>query len=216
MYVPKYHEQTDTKVAQSLIEAFPLGAWVSPGVTGLIANHIPFLLDRSRGKFGALLGHVSRANPIWHQFSTSEQSVVLFQGPQVYISPSWYPSKAEHGKVVPTWNYSVVHAYGVPRAIENEEWLLDLLSRLTDVNEFQQKLPWKIADAPIDFITKLLRAVVGIEIPIECLIGKLKVSQDEALQDRRGTVDGLQAKGDENALAMAILVQQQLDKGAGM
>lgn len=213
MYIPKLHQQTDIGASQTLIETNPLGAWVAPSENGLVANHIPFLLDRSRGKFGTLLGHVSRANPIWQQFSASEHSVVLFQGPQAYITPGWYPGKAEHGKVVPTWNYAVAHAHGIPRAVQDETWLRDLLSRLTAVNEASQQTPWKVADAPADFIAKLLRAVVGIEIPIESLVGKLKASQDEALRDRLGTVIGLEAKGDENASAMALLVQQQVARG---
>lgn len=213
MYIPKYHEQPDIDAVYSLIETYPLGAWVCPSVDGLIANHVPFLLDRSRGRFGTLLGHVSRANPVWQQLLESGQSVVMFQGPQSYISPGWYPGKSEHGKVVPTWNYTVAHAHGVPRAVHDKVWLLDLLSRLTAKNEASQKMPWKVADAPADFIDKLLAAVVGIEMPIDKLIGKLKVSQDEALQDRNGTVAALKAAGTENAVAMASLVERALQKG---
>lgn len=210
MYVSKHHAQSDFAEGQALIEAHPLGAWVAPSGEGLVANHVPFLLDRSRGKLGTLLGHVSRANPVWTQLPASEHSVVMFQGPQSYITPSWYPSKQEHGKVVPTWNYAVAHAHGVARAIDDQAWLRDMLVRLTAAHESSQKMPWMVTDAPSDFIDKLLRAVVGIEIPIERLDGKLKASQDEALQDRLGTVAGLVAAGTENAAAMASVVERTL------
>jgi transcriptional regulator len=212
VYVPKYHAQSGVVDAQALIEAYPLGAWVAPSNEGLVANHIPFLLDRSRGRFGTLLGHVSRANPAWTQLLASERSVVMFQGPQSYITPGWYPSKQEHGKVVPTWNYAVAHAHGVARAIDDEAWLREMLVRLTAAHEFSRQLPWKMTDAPADFIDKLLRAVVGIEIPIERLVGKLKASQDEALQDRLGTVVGLAAEGTENAMAMASIVERAISR----
>lgn len=212
MYVPKYHAMPDIHDAHALIDAHPLGAWVAPGEDGLIANHIPFLLDRSRGPFGTLLGHVSRANPVWHQLPELAPSVVMFQGPQSYITPNWYPSKLADGKVVPTWNYCVAHAHGVARPIDDREWLQEMLMRLTAFNESSQPSPWQVTDAPADFIDKMARAVVGIEIAIERLDGKLKVSQDEALQDRLGTVAGLESEGTEKAAAMASLVKRSMDR----
>ena len=210
MYISKHHVLPDLAEARALMEAHPLGAWVAPSSEGLVANHVPFLLDRSRGKFGTLLGHVARANPVWRQLPDSDQSVVMFQGPQSYITPGWYPGKQAHGKVVPTWNYAVAHAHGVARAITDEAWLRELLVRLTAAHESTRQSPWKVTDAPPDFIDKLTRAVVGIEIPIERLVGKLKASQDEDLQDRRGTVAGLAAEGTENAAAMASLVERAM------
>lgn len=214
MYVSRHHRQPDLGASHALIDAHPLGAWVVQGADGLVANHLPFLLDRSRGPFGTLLGHVSRANPVWRQLDAAAPSVVMFQGPQAYITPGWYPGKAEHGQVVPTWNYAVAHAHGIARAIDDEAWLLDLLARLTAANEAGQPVPWQTTDAPETFIRKLVRAVVGIEIPIDRLEGKLKASQDEALQDRQGTVQGLAAVGSENASAMARLVQQAMQPGS--
>lgn len=213
MYLPSYHTQPDANAAYTLIAAHPLGAWVCPSAEGLVANHIPFIFEASRGVCGTLLGHVSKANPVWRQLNLAEAqpSVVMFQGPQAYITPNWYPSKAEHGKVVPTWNYSVAHAHGTARAVHDAAWLLDLLTRLTAANEAAQPMPWQVQDAPPDFINRLLAAVVGIEIPIDRLECKLKVSQDEALADRLGTVAGLNAKGCDNASAMAALVQQAVD-----
>ena len=202
MYVSKHHALPELGEAQAPIEAYPLGAWVAP-----LANHVPFLLDRSHGKFGTLLGHVSCANPVCKQLLASAPSVVMLQGPQSYITPGWYPGKQEHGKVVPTWNYAVAHAHGAARAIDDEHWLRDMPTRLTAAHESSKPLPWQMTDAPADFIDKLLRAVVGIEIPIERLVGRLKASH-EALQDRLGTASGLAAEGTENAAAMACLVER--------
>ena len=211
MYLPKDHAMANVHESHALIEAYPLGAWVIGGKSGLVANHIPFLLDKSRGEFGMLVGHVSRANSVWEQLNDSAPSVVMFQGPQSYITPGWYPSKAEDGKVVPTWNYNVVHAHGVATAIEDENWLYNMLVRLTAFNEASQVSPWQVTDAPMDFIRKMARAVVGIEIPVDRLEGKRKVSQDETLQDRWGTVTGLAAQGSENASKMAALVRQAIE-----
>ncbi|WP_426194526.1 FMN-binding negative transcriptional regulator [Massilia sp. DWR3-1-1] len=215
MYLPTYHAQPDGEALYALIEAHPLGTWVCRGAGGLIANHLPFLLDRTRGPCGSLLGHVSRANPVWRDLLAGEAAVVTFQGPQAYISPGWYPGKAEHGKVVPTWDYAVAHVHGTPRVVQDGAWLLDVLSRLTAVHEAAQAAPWRVADAPADFIDKLLGAVVGIEIPIERLSGKLKASQDETLADRLGTVRGLRAAGTASAAMMAALVQQAIDTTPG-
>ena len=209
MYIRQDHRQDDRDAMFALIDAQPLGAWVAQTGDGLVANHIPFLLDRTRGPHGVLLGHVARANPVWRALEAGVASIVMFQGPQGYITPNWYPGKAEHGKVVPTWDYAVVHAHGEARAIEDPAWLLAMLNRLTDANEAAQPAPWKVDDAPRDYIDKLLRAIVGIEIPIGRLEGKLKVSQDEAVRDRLGTVDGLRALVQPKA-ALAELVSQAL------
>jgi len=212
VYIPKDHAMANVHESHALMEAYPLGAWVTGSESGLVANHIPFLLDRSRGEFGMLVGHVSRANSVWKQLKDSTPSVVMFQGPQSYITPGWYPSKAQDGRVVPTWNYNVVHAHGVAKAIEDGAWLYEMLVRLTAFNEASQASPWQVTDAPMDFIRKLARAVVGIEIPIDRLEGKRKASQDEALQDRWGTVHGLVAQGNENASRMAVLVRQAIEQ----
>ncbi|CAD5372722.1 FMN-binding negative transcriptional regulator [Rubrivivax sp. A210] len=206
MYIPRKHRLEDREALHALIEAHPLGAWVCQGGAGLVANHLPFFLDRSRGPLGTLVGHVARGNPVWRELGTATPSVVMFQGPQAYITPGWYPGKVAHGKVVPTWNYAVAHAHGVARAIDDRDWLLAMLSRLTDAHEAGRVPPWRAADAPADFIAGYLRAIVGIEIPIDRLEGKLKASQDEAPCDRQGTVAGLRAQGGEQALAMAALV----------
>ena len=214
MYVNALHRVSDREVLFSLMSSHPLGAWVCCGREGLIANHVPFLLDRSRGPHGTLIGHVARANVVWRQLDSATPSVVMFQGPQAYITPGWYPSKAGHGQVVPTWNYVVAHAHGVARAIEDREWMLDMLNRLTDEHEARQSAPWSVHDAPGSFIDKLMGAIVGIELPIERLEGKLKVSQDEVPQDRHGTVRGLQKTMGDEAAAVADLVVKAMDADA--
>lgn len=134
---------------------------------------------------------------------------MIFQGPQAYITPSWYPSKHAHGKAVPTWNYVVVHAHGIPRAIEDRDWLLQHVTQLTTTQESGQALPWKVSDAPSDYIEKLLSMIVGIEIPIEKLVGKWKVSQNRPIPDKLGTVAGLMARDDDNSRGIADLINKR-------
>ena len=203
MYIPKHFEETDRSVLHALIRAQPLGTWVTQVDGELSAEHIPFLVDATRGEHGTLVAHVARANPAWQAFSKSVDSLVVFQGPQAYITPSWYPSKHATGKAVPTWNYAVVHAHGRPRAIEDREWLLRFVRQLTDVHEAGHALPWKVDDAPADFIDQMLGSIVGIEIPIARLAGKWKVSQNRPKADRMGVVAGLTGRGDDE---MASLV----------
>lgn len=212
MYLPPYHQFTDRDGLFALINAHRLGTWVCQGTNGLIANHLPFVLDLQQGPHGTLLGHVARGNGVWRELHPHTPSVVTFQGPQTYITPGWYPGKARHGRVVPTWNYAVAHAHGVARVVEDREGLLDLLTRLTDAQEAGRSVPWRMADAPADFLDQLMRAIVGVQMPIDRLEGKLKASQDEAWADREGTVRGLRASTSHGAHAMADLVQQAMDR----
>lgn len=212
MYVPPLHRPDDDDALRRLIDAHPLGAWVCAGDQGLLANHVPFLLDRSRGRHGTLLGHVARGNPAWRALGPATPSVVMFRGPQAYITPGWYPGKAAHGEVVPTWNYVVAHAHGVARAVHDHDALRDLLSRLTDTHEARESAPWRIDDAPAAYIDRLLGGVIGIEIPIDRLEGKFKASQDEATDDRWGTVDGLRARASGDDDAMAAIVRATLER----
>ncbi len=214
MYVHPLHRLTDRDTLFALMASHPLGAWVCQGGAGLVANHVPFLLDRSRGPCGTLIGHVARANPIWRELASGRPSVVVFQGPQGYITPAWYPGKAAHGEVVPTWNYVVAHAHGTARAVEDRAWIFDMLSRLTQSHEAQRSVPWSVSDAPAAFMDRMMQAIVGVEIPIDRLEGKLKASQDEAMPDRLGTVRGLREQPGDAALAMAALVQDAIDADA--
>jgi transcriptional regulator len=210
MYLPKPNEETRPEVLRSLIRAHPLGTWVCLSNGELVANHVPFQLDETRGEHGTLVGHVARANPIWKQSSATAAHLITFQGPQTYISPSWYPSKHQDGKAVPTWNYAVVHAYGLPTYIHDHDWLLAHVSALTDRHEARQALPWAVSDAPADYLEKMLGAIVGVEIPIQRTIGKWKMSQNRPVPDQFGVVAGLMARGDAQASDAARLIQENL------
>ena len=185
MYVPPHFAETDPQVLRALIRAHPLGTWVVPSEGTLVVNHIPFLLRDD----GVLVGHVARANDVWKRLGA--ESVVVFQGAESYISPSWYATKQEHGKVVPTWNYAVVHAHGIPRAIEDKDWLYALVTALTESQEAHRPAPWKVTDAPDEFVRATLGAIVGIEIPVTRLVGKWKASQNRSEADRAGVTAGL-------------------------
>jgi transcriptional regulator len=205
MYLPTHFEETRVPVLHALIRAHPLGALVTRGAAGLEANHLPFEIDPEPAPFGTLRGHVARANPVWRE-GTGE-ALVIFQGPQTYVSPSWYPSKQDGGKVVPTWNYAVIHAYGVLRAIDDPAWLRAFVAKLTDRHEAARPDRWQVTDAPADYVDKLLGAIVGVELPIARLVGKWKVSQNRPAADRAGVVAGLESDGGDAARAMAALVR---------
>ncbi|HQV70822.1 MAG TPA: FMN-binding negative transcriptional regulator [Thermoflexales bacterium] len=207
MYIPKHFEEHDLNTLHALVRARPLGTWVTLAEDGLLVNHIPFDLDPTRGEFGALICHVARANAVWKNFSRATPSVFVFQGPQAYITPSWYATKHETGKAVPTWNYAVVHAYGLPRVMDDREWLLAHVSRLSDLHEATQPVPWRVSDAPPDYIDGMLKAIVGIEIPIAKIEGKWKASQNRPTPDKHGVIAGLSANEDDDSLAMAALVR---------
>jgi transcriptional regulator len=210
MYIPKHFEETNVATLHELIQSHPLGAWVTYSEGELVANHIPFLLDAARGEHGTLIGHVARANPIWRSLSSDADSLVMFQGPNAYISPSWYPSKQNAGEVVPTWNYAIVHTHGRARAIQDRDWLHDVVQRLTNTHEANQTYPWKVSDAPHDYIQRMLGSIVGIEIPLSKLTGKWKVSQNRPTEDKLGVVAGLLASDNSAATAMSELVQRHI------
>ena len=212
MYTPEHFEERDITVLHALIRVHPLGAWVTHASEGLVVNHIPFLVDSTRGEYGTLIGHVARANSIWKSLTEERACVVIFQGPQTYITPSWYASKQVHGKVVPTWNYAVVHAHGVSCAIDDRAWLLKHVTELSDLHESERAVPWSVSDAPPDFIDSMLKAIIGIEIPISTLVGKWKTSQNRPLPDKLGTIAGLHERGDASSKQMAALVQRHVPK----
>jgi transcriptional regulator len=196
MYLPKHFEETRAEVLHELIRAQPLGLLVTLNDAGLQANPVPFLLDPDpAGGPGILRAHVARANPLWRDTRTEVEALVVFQGPQAYVSPGWYPSKAEHGKVVPTWNYVTVQARGTLRAIDDAAWVHAFVTRLTTAHEAVQAKPWAVTDAPPDFVDTMTRAIVGIEITLSALTGKWKVSQNRSAADRAGVVNGLGAAG---------------------
>jgi len=206
MYNPAHFRETRVPVLHDLIRRHPLAALVTLGPEGLVANHIPMEIDPEPGPFGTLRGHVARANPMWRDAVNEVDALVIFSGPQIYITPSWYATKGESGKVVPTWNYAAVHAHGPLRAIDDPAWLREFVSRLTDRHEGTRAVPWQVTDAPADFVERQLGAIVGIEIPVRRLEGKWKVSQNRGPADRAGVVAGLREDGDRDSDAMADLV----------
>ena len=205
-YLPKHFEVTDRATLFALVRAQPLATWVVSQSGELLVNHIPFWLDEARGEHGTLIGHVARANPVWQ--ALGGPSVAVFQGADAYVSPNWYPSKQAHGKAVPTWNYATVHAHGVARVVDDRDALLAILNRLTNTHEASQPHPWQVADAPADYLDSMLKAIVGIEMPVERWIGKWKVSQNRDAADRAGVAQALAAQPGEAAQAMAALVTQ--------
>lgn len=210
MYLPKHFEETDVNVLHQLVRAHPFGALVTLTQNGLEANHIPFLVQSDPAPYGTLHGHIARANPLWRDVSPNVQALVIFQGPQTFISPSWYPSKKETGKVVPTWNYAVVHARGQIRVMDDPVWVRAHVEELTNRHEAERPAPWKVTDAPADYIEKMAGAIVGLEIPIVQLVGKWKVSQNRSPRDREGVIEGLRREDSDAAAAMATLVHQAL------
>ena len=205
MYVPSHFEETRTEVMHELIRAHGLGTLVTLDDSGLNANHIPFEID-GEGEFGVLRAHVARANPVWKNASRTVDAMVVFQGAQAYITPSWYETKKTDGKVVPTYNYISVHAYGELRAIDDKAWLRQFVGRLTNRYEASRAAPWAVSDAPEEYIDKMLGAIVGIEIPVKRLVGKWKVSQNRPAVDREQVVAGLREIGSDDARAMAQAV----------
>ena len=193
MYLPKHFEQHDPSALQALMQAHPLAMLVTTGADGVTADHLPLEYDAASG---TLRGHVARANPLWRH-AAGQPVLAVFRGAEAYITPSWYPSKAEHHKVVPTWNYAVVHAHGTLRTVDEAPWLHGLVSRLTDHHEARRDQPWAVSDAPDDYVHQMLRAIVGIEIVVSRLIGKWKVSQNRSDADRLGVADGLAARSAE-------------------
>ena len=208
MYVPTHFEVNDKAVLHDVITKYPLGTWIVSNGVDLTINHIPFLLDTTRGEHGTLIGHVARANPVWKQLQADTSSAVVFHAEQGYVSPNWYPSKQHDPGVVPTWNYAVVHVHGTARAIEDKEWLLQLVTALTDHHEEHRDHPWQVSDAPKEYIEKRLAGIVGIEISIESLIGKFKLSQNRSDKDQQGVITGLQSSCDPRELALAKRMQQ--------
>ena len=207
MYQPPLFRETRIELQHALIRAHPLGLLVSAGPGGLVANPVPFLVDED-GAHGTLRTHVARANGHWRELQAVTECLVVFQGPQDYVTPSWYATKRHTGKVVPTWNYCTVHAWGQPRVIEDAEWLRVQIGDLTRSMEEPRPAPWAVEDAPLEYVDAQIRGIVGIEIPIARIEGKWKMSQNRNEADRAGVVAGYRDAGEER---MAGLVE---DPGA--
>jgi transcriptional regulator len=209
MYIPRANQETRIPVIHKLMDEQPFASLVTMGAAGLFASHIPMVLDRDGTEFGRLKCHLSRANRQWRDFTPESEALAIFSGPQHYITPSWYPEKQESGEVVPTWNYAVVHAYGHLRVIKDNDWLMAHLERLVTTHEAALPVPWKIEDAPEDYIASQIKGIVGLEMVIERLEGKWKVSQNRSEQDRAGVAKGLAELGTTESLAMKALVDKR-------
>ena len=205
MYVPAAFREEQLPELWDAMRDHSFATLVTNGAGGLMASHAPLVLDESSGPFGRLQGHLARANPQWRDFEAGCETLAIFHGPQAYVSPSWYPSKREHGKVVPTWNYIAVHASCEPRCFHEPERLLPLLRELTREHEHDRPEPWAVDDAPADFLESAVRGIVGFELEIVRLEGKRKLSQNRSAQDRAGVREGLrEGNEDERAIAERI------------
>ena len=208
MYTPRAFALDDLPEIQQLIQHTRLAQLVTVGEQGLQASHLPLLLNPDEGAHGTLYGHLAKANPQWRDLQNGSQALVIFAGAEAYVSPGFYPAKAEHGKVVPTWNYIAVHAYGKAEVFTDAERLLALVSALTDRHEGNRAQPWKVSDAPADYIDGMLKAIVGFALPIERLIGKRKLSQNRSAADIAGVRDGLAASADVRDQTLARFIPQ--------
>jgi transcriptional regulator len=213
MYLPKHFEERDPERLRSFIQRYPLGSLVTATELGLDANHIPFLFADTGSAAGTLHGHIARANPLWREGVRDATALVIFHGPDSFISPSWYPSKRENARVLPTWNYAVVHAHGVLRFVDAAAWVRSHVEALTREHEGKRDPPWAVTDAPDDFVEKMVAAVVGVEISITQIVGKWKVSQNRSSSDRVGVVEALEREAVPSGVAIAALIRETLDGG---
>jgi len=208
MYTPRAFALDDLPELHQLIQHTRLAQLVTFGEQGLLASHLPLLLNPDEGPNGTLYGHLAKANPQWRDLQNGRQALLIFAGAEAYVSPAFYPSKAEHGKVVPTWNYIAVHAYGTADVFSDAERLLGVVSALTDRHEAGRTQPWKVSDAPADYIDGMLKAIVGFALPIERLIGKRKLSQNRSPADVAGVREGLAASTDVRDQSVARYIPQ--------
>ncbi|CUA89374.1 negative transcriptional regulator, PaiB family [Chelatococcus sambhunathii] len=207
MYQPPHFREERLEVQHALIRAHPLGLLISSGEDGPLANPVPFLLDAAAAPKGVVRAHLARANRQWQALAAGEPALAVFQGVDTYVTPSWYETKKETGKVVPTWNYAIVQVRGPVRVIEDREWLRRQITALTAQHEEGRTQPWAVTDAPEDFVAAQLKGIVGIEMTIESIEGKWKVSQNRPAPDRIGVAEGLAAETDPQAARMERLVR---------
>jgi transcriptional regulator len=205
LYLPPHFRQDDIAEIHATIRAARLCNLVTATAEGLIASPLPLFLEEKEGERGVLYGHVARANPQW-RLAPIGDAMAIFMGPDAYVSPAWYATKKETGKVVPTWNYSAVHAYGPIEFFEDADRILGIVTRLTNLHEGQRTEPWAVTDAPADFIKAQLRGIIGLRIPIARLDGKLKMSQNRTAEDRAGAAAGLAASSRASDQVVATMI----------
>jgi transcriptional regulator len=206
LYLPAQFTETRADVLRGLMRSRPLCTLVTLCDSGLVANHVPVQTLDEPAPLGLIRGHIARANSLWREYRSGTQALAIFQGPQVYISPAFYPTKAKTGEVVPTWDYAVVHAGGTLRFIEDAQWLRNFVAGLTATHEAPRSAPWKIDDAPAAYIEKMLTLIVGFEFSIASLDGKWKVSQNRPQADREGVIQNLQGAGDADSREIAAML----------
>jgi transcriptional regulator len=204
MYVPTSFTEDRVPVLQEAIRGIKLGTLVTLDGDEFIASHVPMLVDPEPAPYGTLRGHIARANSQWRNASTSVRALAIFLGPDAYVTPSWYVTKRVHGKVVPTWNYAAIHAYGPVRFFDDADRLLALVTQLTEMHETPRAERWAVSDAPADYIRGMLRAIVGFELPIERLEGKWKMSQNRPAEDRAGVAEGLRRGGEPTVAEIVV------------
>ncbi len=223
MYIPRFNEETRTPVLHELMRERPLASLITYGRSGLFASHLPMVLeaegvlDDQAAPLGVLRCHVSRANVQWKDFDPAVEALAIFSGAEHYISPNWYEEKQTTGKVVPTWNYAVVHAYGHLKVVEDAEWLrahVESLVRIHEaaVSEKTGARAWEVSDAPAEYVASIIKGIVGFEMKITRLEGKWKVSQNQSESNRRGVVEGLDSLRTAESKAMARLVEATLGR----
>ncbi len=205
MYLPGHFEETRLDELHRFVDEHPFGALVVHGPNGLDANHLPFLLEPAAGAYGRLLAHVARANPLWREAKDGDEALVIFRAEDAYVSPNWYPSKHEAHRQVPTWNYRVVHVHGRLAIRDDERFVRGVVARLTRVHEARtgSATPWRMGDAPADYLDRMLGAIVGIEVEITAIVGKWKLGQNKDERDRLGAAQALSERGLE-AIAAAM------------
>jgi transcriptional regulator len=213
MYTPKAFEVTDLPLLHAAMRETGLAILVTVTSSGLVATHLPLLLDDSKGPFGTLTGHVSRANVQWKETDPATEALVIFPGLDTYVTPTWYPAKQETGRVVPTWNYAAIHAYGPITFFEDAERLRAVVTELTTQHESTFPAPWKVTDAPATYIDSQLKAIVGFELPIMRLEGKQKFNQNRSREDRDGVIAGLRALKDAGKTEVAELMEEIESRG---
>lgn len=199
MYIPKHFEETNIEVLHEFIKCNPFAALITNTEDGLNAEHIPVYLNTENANRVCVQGHIATSNSLWKRSSHGQECLLIFQGSNAYITPTWFPSKETNGRVVPTWNYSVVHVKGTIEFIHEPEWKIELLNNLTDAHENKLENPWRVSDAPTEFIEKLLPAIVGFEIIVNEVHGKFKLSQNQSQENRGGIAQGLEKQGHEMA-----------------
>lgn len=215
MYIPPQFKEERIPALHDAMRRTGLATLVTSGADGLDASHVPMLIDPEPAPFGSLRGHISKANPQWRQSSPDARALAIFLGPDAYISPAWYATKQQTGKVVPTWNYVAIHASGSLRFFDDPDQLLALVTTLTERHEGERADPWAVSDAPEEFVRAQLKGIVGFELTITRLEGKWKMSQNRPLADRTGAVEGLLHEGGAAEAAVAGIMAERVDPWQG-